>query len=65
VRLIVNGEFCETAAASVEDLVREQGADPARVAVVRNGELLPRGERAAAALRDGDRIELLTFATGG
>jgi sulfur carrier protein len=35
------------------------------VAVAVNGEVVPRSQWAAVALRDGDRVEVLTAAQGG
>lgn len=64
-RLIVNGEPCETAAASLPALLAELGADPARVAVIVNNRVIPAAERHACALAAGDVVELLTFAGGG
>ena len=39
--------------------------DPRRVAVERNGEVVPRRTFAEAALADGDRLEVVTFVGGG
>lgn len=50
---------------SLEALLREVQAQPDRVAVVVNGEMVPRPARAGVVLRAGDRVELLTFAGGG
>ena len=61
----VNGETCETQTVSVADLIRDYGADPARVAVILNDAVLPAAVRATTRLADGDRIELLAFAGGG
>ena len=61
----VNGEICETQAVFVADLIRDHGADPARVAVILNDAVLPAAVRATTRLADGDRIELLAFAGGG
>jgi thiamine biosynthesis protein ThiS len=64
-QVILNGEACETRAATVLELLTEQGADPARVAVVLNDAVLPAAGRAAVRLAAGDRVELLAFAGGG
>lgn len=64
-QVCVNGETCETLAVFVDDLVCEQGADPARVAVVLNDAVLPAILRATTRLAAGDRVELLIFAGGG
>lgn len=63
--ITLNGERTETAAANVADLLRERGADPARVAVVRNDRMVPAAARELTLLSNGDRIEVLVFAGGG
>ena len=39
--------------------------EPARVAVERNEEVVPRATWASAELHDGDRLEVVTFVGGG
>jgi thiazole synthase len=64
--LTVNGEPRRTTAgASVARLVAEIGLDPAKVAVERNGAIVPRGTLAAVALSDGDVLEIVHFVGGG
>jgi len=65
-RLTVNGEI-HTAApgTTVTALLQAMGIDPARVAVERNRDVVPRRSWAEAALADGDRIEIVAFIGGG
>ncbi|MGN3974690.1 sulfur carrier protein ThiS [Tsuneonella sp. SYSU-LHT278] len=63
--LTVNGESRRTSAATVADLVRELGLDPAKVAVERNGVIAPRSMLADVALVDGDTLEIVHFVGGG
>jgi thiazole synthase len=65
-RLTVNGEI-RTAApgTTVTGLLQAMGVDPARVAVERNRDVVPRRTWAEAALADGDRIEIVAFIGGG
>jgi len=64
--LTVNGEAWRGAAgSSVADLLLQLGLDARLVAVELNGEILPRTERAARELRDGDRVEVVRFVQGG
>ncbi|MEV4495235.1 sulfur carrier protein ThiS [Micromonospora arborensis] len=51
--------------ASVADLVRDVVPQQRGVAVAVNGEVVPRAGWATTALRDGDRVEVLTAAQGG
>lgn len=50
---------------TVAALVAKHDLAPARVAVEVNQELVPRREYAATVLRDGDRVEIVTFVGGG
>ena len=64
--LTVNGEPRRfTAGASIADLVRSLELDPLKVAVERNGEIVPRSTLAAVALADGDVLEIVHFVGGG
>ena len=65
-RLTVNGEI-RTAApgTTVTALLQAMGIDPARVAVERNRDVVPRRSWGEAALTDGDRIEIVAFIGGG
>ena len=62
----VNGEHRRvTAEISFADLANELGLDPARVAVERNLEIVPRSTLAQVLVEDGDEIEIVTFVGGG
>lgn len=64
--VLLNGEAREVAAgATVLDLLDSLGRHPRTVAVEHNGEILPRERYAGAALRDGDRLEVVGFVQGG
>ncbi len=65
VRLTLNGEPREIAAATVARLVAELGLDSRKVAVERNLEIVPKSQFEATALDDGDRIEIVHFIGGG
>lgn len=64
-RVQVNGELREVAAATILALVEELGLDVRKVAVERNLEIVPRSLHATTALTEGDRIELVQFVGGG
>ena len=63
--LTVNGEPRRAAPGTVADLVRSLELDPAKVAVERNGEIVPRSALAAVAVADGDVLEIVHFVGGG
>src|SRR5262252_2158896 len=65
-RLTVNGEQrTAEAGTTVAGLLRAMGVDPARVAVERNRDVVPRATWAQAGLADGDKIEVVAFIGGG
>lgn len=64
-RLQVNGELREVAAATILALVEELGLDVRKVAVERNLEIVPRSLHGTTTLDEGDRIELVQFVGGG
>ena len=66
ISLTLNGEMRRfTADGSVADLVRDIGLDPAKVAVERNLEIVPRSTLADVRLADGDVLEIVHFVGGG
>ncbi len=52
-------------AATVLDLLQQQGLAGRRVAVEINGEIVPRGRHADTRLQDGDRVEIVHALGGG
>ena len=65
-RLTVNGELRKAdPGTTVAALLRSMGVDPARVAVERNRDVVPRATWADAGLADGDKIEIVAFIGGG
>ena len=63
--LTLNGEPRCAAPGSIADLVRSLELDPAKVAVERNGEIVPRSTLGEVALGDGDVLEIVHFVGGG
>ena len=62
----VNGEERRLAPGTVLDaVVRELAAAPTGVAAALNETVVPRARWAHTALRDGDRVEVLTAVQGG
>src|SRR4029079_1581304 len=65
-RLTVNGELRKAEpGTTVAALLRTMGVDPARVAVERNRDVVPRATWGEAGLADGDKIEIVAFIGGG
>ena len=63
--LTVNGEPRRAVPGSIADLVRSLDLDPAKVAVERNGEIVPRSTLAAVSIAEGDVLEIVHFVGGG
>lgn len=63
--LTVNGEPRFAPAGSIADLVRSLELDPAKVAVERNGVIVPRSTLGDHALASGDVLEIVHFVGGG
>jgi thiamine biosynthesis protein ThiS len=66
VSIRVNGEHRRVAKGiSIADLALELGLEPAKVAVERNLEVVPRSTLASVEVEDGDDFEIVTFVGGG
>ena len=65
-QIMLNGQP-ETldSAATVADLLARLKLEPIRVAVEVNEDLVPRKSFEKTPLRDGDRVEIVTFVGGG
>ncbi|MFN3517420.1 MAG: sulfur carrier protein ThiS, partial [Novosphingobium sp.] len=63
--ITLNGEPRRVAPGSIADLVRSLELDPAKVAVERNGAIVPRSTLSAVPLGEGDVLEIVHFVGGG
>jgi len=62
----VNGDSIALAdGATLADLLAAQGLAGRRVAVERNGEIVPRSQHAGCVLADGDQLEIVHAIGGG
>ena len=61
----VNGSPAEGAGRLLLDFLRENGYDPARIAVERNGAMLSRSRFGETWLDEGDALEIVQFVGGG
>ena len=66
-RILLNGHRREPAGdqPSVASLIRELGLEGKRIAVERNGEIVPRSRYAETPLEDGDQLEIVGAVGGG
>ena len=64
--MYVNGrQIAMTDGMSVMDLLKKEGYDAQRVAVEKNGKIVPKGSFGTEKLSGGDRIEIVSFVGGG
>ena len=67
IELVVNGTLrrLSPAPATVADLVRALALTGKRIAVERNGEIVPKGRYDSTAIQPGDRLEIVAAVGGG
>ncbi len=64
--LTINGEFRQLPSPlTVAGLIDTLGYTGKRIAIERNGEIVPRGRHAEVGLADGDRLEIVVAVGGG
>ncbi|HIU26655.1 MAG TPA: sulfur carrier protein ThiS [Candidatus Copromorpha excrementigallinarum] len=61
----INGEQKDKAGMTIEEYLAEAGLSKGRVAVERNGEIVPRDMYGETRLKDGDSVEIVNFVGGG
>ncbi len=66
IALNVNGDSRQfESSTKVADLIRDLGLEGKRIAVERNGEIVPRSRFPAVELADGDTVEIVVAVGGG
>lgn len=64
--LIVNGDpYPMPTPATIAGLIRDCGFHSVRLAVEKNGEIVPRSQWESTAIADGDKVELVRAIGGG
>ena len=61
----INGADTDAAGKSLLDYLAAANYDPRRVAVERNGEIVPKACYGETVLADGDTVEVVSFVGGG
>lgn len=61
----INGEQLDAAGGTLAAYLERAGYDKSRLAVERNGEIVPRAQYESTVLRDGDEVEIVSFVGGG
>ncbi len=61
----INGSDMELAGRSLAEYLESTDYDPKRIAVERNGDIVPKAKYAETVLQDGDELEVVSFVGGG
>lgn len=61
----VNGEEKNVAGMTVAEYLATTNYDPKRIAVERNGDIVPKLQYDNTVLQDGDSVEVVSFVGGG
>lgn len=61
----INGESLAVAGKTVADYLETTDFNPKRIAVERNGEIVPKAAYNETILQDGDVVEVVNFVGGG
>jgi len=61
----INGEELNIAGKTVAEYLRATNYDPKRIAVERNGDIVPKAQYGETVLKDGDSVEVVSFVGGG
>ena len=61
----INGKEFDIADKTLADYLADTNYDPKRIAVERNGDIVPKSQYGETVLKDGDVIEIVSFVGGG
>lgn len=61
----INGQSLDIAGRTIAEYLETTDYDPKRIAVERNGEIVPKARYGETMLVDGDRVEVVSFVGGG
>ncbi len=61
----INGKSLELAGSTLQEYLASAGYDMARIAVERNGEIVPKAAYGETVLQEGDSLEVVSFVGGG
>lgn len=67
ISITLNGAsyLCRAPGQRISDLIRELALEGRRIAIERNGEIVPRSMHSETVLADGDKIEVVAAVGGG
>lgn len=61
----INGEELDIAGKTLAEYLATTSYDPKRIAVERNGDIVPKAQYGETILTDGDSVEIVSFVGGG
>lgn len=61
----VNGVELDIAGKTIAEYLASTNYDPKRIAVERNGDIVPKAKYGETILQDGDSVEIVSFVGGG
>ena len=61
----INGEELNVAGMTIADFLATTSYEPKRIAVERNGDIVPKAQYSEMVLHEGDSIEVVSFVGGG
>lgn len=61
----INGEEWNVAGKTIAEYLAATKYDPKRIAVERNGEIVPKAHYSSTVLQNGDSVEVVSFVGGG
>ena len=61
----INGKELDVAGKTISDYLATTNYDPKRIAVERNGDIVPKAQYGETVLKDGDNVEVVSFVGGG
>ncbi|MBR4113932.1 MAG: sulfur carrier protein ThiS [Anaerotignum sp.] len=61
----INGAEYDVAGKTIAEFLKTTDYNPLRIAVERNGEIVPKATYAETVLQDGDSVEIVNFVGGG
>ena len=61
----INGEEWNVAGKTIAEYLATTKYDPKRIAVERNGEIVPKAQYSSTVLQNGDSVEVVSFVGGG
>ena len=61
----INGTPCDAAGKTLTEYLATTNFNPARIAVEKNGDIVPKAQYETTVLEEGDTVEVVSFVGGG